>query len=187
MTDIWAELRAMREALAPSEREASARGADPCARLFVTPVRGGIADAPIVKHAMVAKRDPECFQRPCRHNPACIPMFVAKCAGGACDCPPFTAHAAWRDSRIGTASKGVTPNGLKAGTRKLARPNVYSGAVPLSRRGAQRTPLSERMGALLLLDYLLSNGVSRATNGDIVCCWPEYRIFGPVLAQLALG
>lgn len=91
---------------------------DPCARLTVRPVRGGIADAPIERHRVKMVADPTCTHGTCKHFPRCerVPIIVCK-PGEACDCGPVDVEnygrteagstESWADSKAGSRARGL--------------------------------------------------------------------------------
>lgn len=107
---------------------------DPCARLTVKPIRGGIPDVPIEHHETVKISDPSCSTRflgKCHHTPACIPLRVVACHPGVpCRCGPFVGkpRADWESTRVGTVSRGLSAprKAPKRVTYPLTRPDAPS-------------------------------------------------------------
>lgn len=118
MSDWLRELVA--EFSAPVQVE-PVREPDPCARLSVKAVSGGMPDAPIVAHAMKFKRNPACNHvGKCRHTPRHEDVYLPdhKDTDGICMCPPVDVQAHYERMQ-GVRSKGTQTKPKTLGAERL--------------------------------------------------------------------
>lgn len=121
---------------------------DPCARLTVKPLAGGMPDAPVVKHNMRLGRDPKC---PHRGKCACERVYMPdhRDTYGICMCPPVDVEAHYKEV------EGIRIKGVSSQKRRMKPDRALAGKMQSSAdlRGKPRNlrPLADRMAATFTL------------------------------------
>jgi hypothetical protein len=122
--EMLAELRAITERIAarsaPESLSDPGRDPDPCARLGVKPLAGGMPDAPIVKH------DKYRMRRTCvhRHECGCEKTYLPdhRDTYGICMCAPVDVDAHYE------AAEGVRVKGIAGPRKMLPKERSYLGS-----------------------------------------------------------
>lgn len=122
---------------------------DPCARLTVKPLAGGIPDAPVVQHS----RDAYSNVRTCKHRSKCACettyMPTHRDTHGLCLCPPVDVES-FHNERVGIRVKCIS-----AARKLMAKPRALAGNMAATANLQSRTheamrPLQARLQAFVI-------------------------------------